>query len=337
MKKVLIARTGAYGDIIHMSHLPRLLKENGFDFVGVATGFKGKQLLDGNPFIDIIHFFEPGGRNIGFDYFTRRIDILSEHYDKTINLLHTIEIGALAGEQQIEYYLDVEARKKLPFSNMNYYDIATTNAGFPNLCGKYRGEVYYSDEEIKQVEYDLLRDGKFRDNFRVMINISGTGPHKFFIQAKEIAQKILEKYEKAIIILTGGKDLKEFDFSDGKRIRSIAGDKPFRQALLMAKYMDCVIGCESGIMCGASMWDVPTIQLLTATDKKSHCELSKNDYSLQSPAYCSPCFKGPYKYIGCPRVKVKGGYVPLCIFFDENEIISKVDSIYAEHFLKRTS
>ena len=59
MKKVLINRNGAYGDIIHMSHLPRLLKDNGWDYVAVSTGYKGKQLLEHNPFIDKFVFLTP--------------------------------------------------------------------------------------------------------------------------------------------------------------------------------------------------------------------------------------------------------------------------------------
>jgi hypothetical protein len=77
------------------------------------------------------------------------------------------------------------------------------------------------------------------------------------------------------------------------------------------------------------MWDVPTIQLMTAASIKNHCELSKHDYSLQSPLYCSPCYKGPYKYIGCPKFN----NLPKCVFFDSNKIIEKVDEIYGKEYL----
>ena len=55
MKKVLIIRYCAYGDAIHFSFLPRLLKGQGFDVVDLETNFKGFQLLESNPFIDKIY------------------------------------------------------------------------------------------------------------------------------------------------------------------------------------------------------------------------------------------------------------------------------------------
>jgi hypothetical protein len=73
------------------------------------------------------------------------------------------------------------------------------------------------------------------------------------------------------------------------------------------------------------MWDVPTIQLLTATSKLAHCKHSKNDYSLQSPARCSPCYKGPYMYYGCPTKDL----LPLCVYFETDKILTQVEAIHA--------
>ena len=72
------------------------------------------------------------------------------------------------------------------------------------------------------------------------------------------------------------------------------------------------------------MWNTPTIQLMTAASLINHPKYAKNDYSLQSPAYCSPCCKGPYQYIGCPS---KDGY-PLCVYFDVDKIMEQVDKIH---------
>jgi ADP-heptose:LPS heptosyltransferase len=328
MRKILISRNGAYGDIIHMTHLPRLLKENGWDYVGVSTGFKGKQLLEHNPFIDIIHFFEPGGRSISVSYFHTRNNLLSEMYDETINLHHSLEYGALALEGQNEYYQHQKIREKR--GHVNYYDVATDIAGYPELRGKYKGEVFFTDEEERIVKHDLLRPGRFKDNFKVMINLAGSGPHKVFVNARDVAKRILDKYPEAIIFTTGSSNLEELDFKDlSPRIHSLLGKRPFRQSLHMAKYMDCVIGCESGIMCGASMFDVPTIQLMTAAAIKCHCKYATKDYSLQSPAKCSPCYKGPYKYYGCPQ---RNG-LPICVYFDTDAIIKQVGRIYEEQYL----
>lgn len=315
MKKVLISRQGAAGDIIHASHLPRLLKDQGWDYVGFSTGFKGQQLLANNPFIDKIHFFEPGGRDLPPNYFHRRLDVIALEYDKVIDLLHSVEVSKLSLEEQNMYYQHQSLRDI--DNDENYVDIATRIAGYPELCGKYRPEVFYTAEEESIAKKTM---DKYQ-GFKVLINLSGSGPHKVFIQAKEVVAKIKEKYPDAIVFTTGAKNTQYLDIEG---CVSWVGKLPFRQVLLMAKYMNCVIGCESGMMCGATMWDVPTIQLMTAASIKNHCALAKNDYSLQSPARCSPCYKGPYKYFGCP----KRNNLPLCVYFDVNKIMEQVDRIY---------
>jgi ADP-heptose:LPS heptosyltransferase len=320
-----------------MSHLPRLLKDNGVEFVGVSTGFKGMQLLKHNPFIDCFHFFEPGARTLSIQYWEGRLKVLGQSYDKVVDLSGSIEMKLLAMENQMEYYQHIDIRKKM--GEVNYYDVSTELVGFPELCGKYKGEVFFTDEEHKIVEADLLRPGRFKDNFKAMINLGGSGPHKMFMQCREVGERILKEFPEAVIFTTGTSELEELNFTDldPVRVRTLCGKKPFRQALLMAKHMDLVIGCESGIMCGASMWDVPTIQLLTATSKYCHTKYSTKDYSLQSEVKCSPCYKGPYKYYGCPKIKNS----PACVYFDVDKIMEQVrkayDENYAKHILSRTS
>lgn len=317
MKKALIIRYAAYGDIIHMSFLPRLLKDQGFDRVDLETNFKGFQLLEGNPFINKINAINPEVAFHSAPYMIEKHwQVISEGYDKVINLYGSIENSCLAMEDDVVYYMSDNIRKK---RDKNYYDQTCKWAGYPDLIGKYHGEIFYSDEE-KEIVKKWMR--QFKDKFTVMINLSGTGPHKRFVQVKEVIKNILDVYPKAHIITTGSKECEKWDVKDN-RVTSIVGRFPFRQALLITKYVDCVIGCESGLMCGASMWHTPTIQLMTAASIDSHCKYNPNDYSLQSPAYCSPCFKGPYEYRGCPN---KDGN-PLCVYFDINKIIGKVDDI----------
>ena len=316
--------------MVHMSHLPRLLKDQGWDYVGILTGDKGKQILKDNPFIDYFHIFEGGGKDITREFYNAQLRNLSLKYDKTVDLLHTLEIGALTLEKQNEYYMHQSVRAKKGAEN--YYDISTVRAGYPELVGKYRGEMFFSDEETKTVEHDLLRPGRFKDNFKVLVNISGSGAHKYFVQGEEVVNWILDTYPDAVVFLTGGKELEKDDFSEGNdRIRSLVGKKPFRQVAQMLKYMDCAIGLESGIMCVSSMWDIPTIQLMTCASVYNHCKYGTKDYSIQSPANCSPCHKCPYRHYGCPKID----NYPLCVYFNVDEIKDNVRKIYTDEYSVR--
>lgn len=165
---------------------------------------------------------------------------------------------------------------------------------------------------------------KYSSKFKVLINLSGSSPHKAFVQAKEVIDKIIEAYPDAQVFTTGDK-LSEGIDTDRPEVIKFSNKMPFRQVLLIAKYMNCVIGTESGMMVGASCHGTPTIQLLTAASKENHVKYAQNDYSLQSPARCSPCHKNPYDYWGCPT---KDNY-PLCVFFDINRILEQIEKTHA--------
>lgn len=313
--KALIIRHGAFGDCVHITHLPRLLSEQGYT-VDVNTNFKGYQILYNNPFINKLSAVDISTYPVWVwqNYF----DYISQGYDKVVNLFFSIEKELLAMESDIVYFMSSEVRRQR-WSEINYYDQMTIKAGYPELCGSYQGEMFFNEEEIKIVERWINQE-KFKNKFIILINLSGTGPHKRFVQAEEVAMELI-KDPNVHIITTGSAECKSIDFADKhERMTSICGRFPFRQAALVTKYVNCTIGCESGLMCVSAMWNTPTVQLMTATNINAHNKYNVNDYSLQSPCYCSPCFKGPYQYIGCPS---KDGN-PLCVYFCINKIIEQV-------------
>ena len=302
-----------------MSHLPRLLKDQGYNTVDVVTNHKGYQLLCENPFIDKLTYFEPP-QDLPMEIVEREWMLLGEKYDKFVNLYQSLEYAVIAMEDQNLYYMS-DAVRRNRYHNVNYYDQTTVFAGYPELIGRYLGEIFFTEEEETIVKKYLE---KFKDKFLVMMNLSGTGPHKVLVKAEEVAHRILEKYPDAHILLTGGSKEKHYEFA-GDRVTSIAGKFPFRQALHITRYADCVIGCESGIMCGSNMWGTPTIQIMTGTCITAHCKYAKNDFSFQSPAHCSPCYKGPYQYYGCPH---ENG-LPYCVTkVSADDILQRVDNTY---------
>lgn len=317
-KKALVIRLCAYGDAIHFSHIPRLLKDQGYDIVDVLTNFKGYQLLGYNPFIDNLKFYEPDHR-ISEYHLMKHFDVESEGYDKVINLYKSLEYGVLSMEDTNEYYMSTNVRRGR-YSDQNYYDVTTIAAGYPELVGFYKGELFYPKKEIDVVENWAK---KFAGKWLVMMNVCGTGPHKEMAQREEIINHILSTYPQAHIILTGGKEYGDMDVKND-RVTSIIGKYPMRQAVLITRYVDLMITLESGIGVASTMWGTPTIQMMTAANLTAHCKYAKNDLSIQSPCYCSPCHKGPYRYIGCPNKNGK----PLCVYFDLDKVFGKIKEGY---------
>ena len=319
--KALIIRHCAYGDGIHCSHLPRLLNAKGYTTIDINTNPKGSSIFKHNPFVNTITVEEISTTPPWL--LEKHWEVISEGYDKVINLYASIEFELLAMECKNIYYMSNKVRADR-WAGINFYDHMTMKAGFPDALGQYYGEMFFTDEEHKVVK-DWVGLPKFKDKILVMVNISGSGPHKRMVQAKEIVGRLLTENDNVHIITTGSAECKPMDFADelGDRATSICGRFPFRQAALITKYMDCVIGCESGLMCAASMWQTPVIQLMTATDINAHCKYNQNDYSLQSPCKCSPCYKGPYSYFGCPS---RDGN-PLCVYFNVDEIVNQFKKV----------
>jgi len=331
-KKALIIRYGAYGDIIHCSMLPRILSEEGYD-VTFEYNWKGLQLLAHNPYIKKHIFYEPSADKKLIDN-VKDIDKLlkerwakiSKGYDKVINLHKSLEYGTMAMEGTKDILLSKAERKK-KFDN-NYYDWTLKWSGYKNLCGKgIKGEIYYSKEEEKKCENHLktliennipegISKGFFpkvypKTSFVLVVNLSGTGLHKVYPHIKKVINEFISFSQSILVITTGDKHCQVLEW-ENERLVNLSGRIPFRQALLLTKYADAVIGCESGLLVGANMWGTRTCQLMTAASIKCHNHPnSKNNYSLQSTAECSPCFSGHYKYENC---KIDTKYnLPICV------------------------
>jgi len=340
MKKVLISRFGAYGDHLHASHLPRLLKEReGFDYVAFEYNTKGAEIYENNPFIDEHIFFEPASepvRRMPFHMLEKRWAVLSQGYDRFINLRNSIEYAYIAMEDQADYYMSDEHRRA-KFGGHNYYDQTTIWAGYPQHVGVV-GELYFSEEEEAIVQKLYRRE--YSGKFVVIANLSGTSKHKLFYNAEAIVKQFLAWHSDAVCITVGDEDCRNVVEFKGERIINRCGNfnekgeyeggtrYPFRQAMLMTKYAGAVVGCESGLMVAATLLGAPTVQLMTAASIKNHGGDFPNDLSIQSPAACSPCHKGPYEYIGCPTFEHLGLKYPICIKFDPNQVLSRLEMAY---------
>lgn len=348
MKKALISRFGAFGDHIHCSHIPRLLKENeGFDVVDFQYNFKGIPIYANNPFIDKHIQFEPTMRPIcdyPVSFIQKRLNYIAESgkYDRVIDLQNSIERGYMAMENMNEYYRDSAYRRK-KYGQLNYYDVSTIAAGYPQYIGMV-GDLHFTEYEEKFVKdlYERL----YKDKFVIVLNLSGSSKQKLFLDAEKVITQFLSTHKDAVCITVGDEDCRKLLEFKGERIINRSGffnedksiDKdgnegyPFRQSMMMAKFANLCMGYESGLMVASTLLGTPTLQLMTAASIKNHGGDFPNDYSLQSPIYCSPCHKGPYSFIGCPKIDVLDEKYPACIKFNPEAILMRMERVYQETF-----
>jgi ADP-heptose:LPS heptosyltransferase len=341
-KSVYIVRYSAFGDAIHMSHVPRILKEKcGVERIVFETNPKGEQILRNNPYIDTIINIDPSKPPLAkmpVSFLKKRWEQqrVTNFCEQLLVLQDSIERAYIAMEDMNEYYMsDYYRREK--FGKLNYYDQTLSFIGLDRFFGEV-GEIYFTDDEAGLV--DDLWCRQYAGKFVIICNLSGTSKHKLFLNAETIMKSFLVKHVDAVCILMGDESSNRYLSFSGDRIINRAGVfevdgqkvcYPFRQSMLMASKAQMVIGCESGLMCAATLLGTPVVQLMTAASIKNHGGDFRNDYSLQSPCRCSPCHKGPYDYIGCPKIQHLGEEYPACISFDQDMILQQMERVYADY------
>lgn len=322
MKTCFISRLGGAGDVLHASHLPRLIKEHfGVDHITFETNYMGMHILTGNPYIDKLEMIDVN--KMTFNRMSKNLEWAQYNYDLVYNLANSIEKAYCLNENDWRYYTNQEWRRAR-FGAKSYYDVMVDFVGLPESCYGERGQLYYTDKEHAQAKE--WADKKHKEySHIILVNLSGSTLHKKFVQAQSIVKKLLDKYPNCLVILTGDEYCKEQVF-EHSRVISYVGSKTngFRSVALKCKYVDLTISMESGLPLVAHSWDAPCLQLLTAASPDNHVKYANNAYWIQSNVGCSPCHKNPREYFGCPVVENH----PACVYgFDEEEVINKVGSI----------
>lgn len=323
-KTCFVSRLGGAGDVMHAAHLPELIKKHyGVTRLVMETNYWGMHILKGNPFIDELQYVDQNRMTANRMF--KHLEHARETYDLVFDFANTIEKVYCVNENDQRYYRSERWRRE-NLGKKSYYDVMTDAAGLPETFYGTRGRLYFTDEEHAACQAWADKKHETYDQI-VLVNLAGSTLHKKFVQAESVCRRILEKYPKALIILSGDEYCKAQEFQH-ERIISYVGSKTntFRSVALKVKYVDLTISLESGLALVAHSWDAPTLQLLTAASWDNHVKYAKNAFWLQAPVPCSPCHRNPREYFGCPVAQDH----PACVFFDEEKIMEQVDMALAK-------
>jgi ADP-heptose:LPS heptosyltransferase len=317
-RKVLVIRYGAIGDMVFCSPLPRLLKEQGY-YVVMNVQPRGVTVLRYNPYVDEFWYQE---RNVILNYnLDKYWEMLSEGFDRVINLSGSIEGSVLKHPEKPDY-----KEPRTEECDENYYDRTMRLAGFPEQKG-LRGELYFTEEEENWAKEFL---SKYKDNFKVLLVPAGSAFSKawpwwpFVFNEMVLYRDIPE----LITISTGDDWGRLLDWEHPQHVKG-TGKLSIRESMILTKYVDLVIGPDTGIIHAAGCYETPKICLLGQCSKNNLTKYWINDYSIQSPAKCSPCYNLIYSRDQCPR----GKYTNNCICMEELKpelVIKEIKKIYKE-------
>ena len=302
IKKVLLIRLGAYGDMIIVTPLLRLLKEHGYH-VTLNCNKRGEAIIRHNPYIDKILLHDESIPNEKLDEHWAE---LARGYDKVINLSESIEKGLLAVEGSPEFNLSHEERHKR--YNHNYYDRTIKLAGFKERG--LNGELHFTSIE-ESVFHDFRT--KLAGKFKVIWGLSGSSHHKAYPYVPYAAKAFLNKYPDSVIITVGDDACRILEADlDHPRIIRKSGQWSIRKSLLMAKHANLVISGESALANAAGCFDVPKIIILSHSSEENLTKYWQNCINLYGDVPCQPCHQIHYTEESCPcdGPVVKG---PVCI------------------------
>ncbi len=316
-KECLVIRYGAIGDAIWMTPVLKKLKEDGYHIVYNCSPYSA-QVLKLSPHIDEFLIQEKNAipnENLGPYWKT-----ISQGFDKVLNFSETIERTLLKCEGRTGYDWSHEKRHEL--CNVNYADHTMKCAGYPNIKGSLP-ELHFS--EIEEALAKHLRDIN-KDKFLILWALSGSSFHKIYPWAAYIAGSLDHNYEDIRIITVGDYPCKILEWRN-KNTMQCSGGWTIRQSMIMAKYVDLVIGPETGVLNAASCWDTPKIVFLSHSSEENLTKYWKNTTAMMPPdCECYPCHQLHYSDC-CPKGP-KGVAAKCSETIDPELVYDKIVQVY---------
>lgn len=291
-KEALVIRYGALGDTIWITPVLAQLKKDGY-YVVVNITAKGAEVLKNNPNIDefIIHSRHS---DIPYEELECYWHMLGRGFEKVVNLTKSCEGHLIKVEGSIESTWTKEMRHAE--CNYNFQDRQMEIAGYPEKKGLIP-ELFFSDIEESLAESFVAAH---RDKFVILWSLSGSGFHKTYPWAEYIVGELCQQYKDIEIITVGDDSCKILEWSGNSTINK-CGVYTVRQSFILTKYVDLVIGADTGLTNAASCFDTPKIVFLSTNTEENLCKYWKNTIALHNDdCECYPCHKLLYTNT-CPK------------------------------------
>ena len=250
--------------------------------------------------------------------------------DKIINLNGSLEFDCISENWQPEFNLPVEERRQ-KFGIHSFYSSVFKRCELPLPQDPVLNQIYYTPKEIELVEAWKYRN---IDKFIIILIIAGSTSQKVLHKFKEWTYIILDRYPKSVMYLGGDATCSELvQPLVGPRIKNMCAPKtPIKQAFLMTKYVNYVVGPETGVVVAAGTWGTPKTMFCTTSSIFQCNQFHKNDFSIQAPIKCSPCHRAIYYKEDCEdMVSVGENFAPKCTqLFNIDSLLQRIDPIYKQ-------
>jgi ADP-heptose:LPS heptosyltransferase len=283
---VYFATVSAIGDHVIATILFKPIKKQGYHLTYI-TSDKGLDVIKNNPYIDEVQVHVDD--SIPRDQLDNHWNELSQKYDKFVNLSRSIEMELLPNKWDWKFRLPKEDRHR--YCNKNYYDWTLGWAGYGNIRGK-RGELFL-DAEDEKLAKAFLKKHFPRDAFVILWAMSGSSLHKTYPWQEFVVDELIKRYPNIYFITTGDDYCRLIEW-ENKRTINVAGKWSIRRSIVMTKYVDLVIGPETGLLNAAGCFPTPKILMLSHSTEENISKYWMNHITLHCDpevVKCWPCHK----------------------------------------------
>lgn len=284
-------RVGAIGDNIVITPLIHYLKEQGNEIYLLTSMESGAYVFANNPYVDkIIHYAK---ESVPIGLFLDFCKSLKDGYecDRVINMSESLEVSLLKYPTDPVYMWPKQER--IALCDKNVYDYAFIHAGYKDIKGRGRGELYFTEEEQQELitKFPFLSKRGRHGQYLLLWGLAGSGRNKFYPQAESIQMELLKKYTELVIITTGDEACQVLETAGHPRLIHISGQTTVREMIMLPKFVNLVICPDTGLLHSAGCFSTPKIGLLGHDTREHISKYYENDYSLEAQVDCAPCYR----------------------------------------------
>lgn len=327
--KILIFRSGAFGDNIILTPIIRYLHSQGHELY-VVTSARGMEVFKGNPHI---HRLIQHKEETPIDKLGENIEFLRKKFncEKVLDFSESIEVALSQHPRSPNYKLSKPER--LARFNRNFYEYSFEHAGYSWEGNDLLPELFFDKYELDEAS-KYLHAGKFN----VLLALSGSGTNKAWPWSQDFAYKLCDNYPDVHILTIGDEKCRLIEPERKGRITNLSGKIPMRMSMAMTGLVDLVVAPDTGIIHASGCYDTPKICILGHNTIECITKHFSNDYSIESDqklAPCSPCLFLIYDFkLQCP-IHETGASLCMGAGLPLDKVYERFESVYAE--LKKRS
>lgn len=295
-KSACVVRYGGFGDMIQTASILPALKRQGYH-VTVMTTPKGQEILQHDPHIDAwsIQDTDQVPNALLPEFWAYQ----AKKYTVFINLSESVEGTLLSMPGRVSHSWPAKVRHDM--MNRNYGEFAASLAGVPFARD---GKFYPSPEEDAVAQGKLLAGG-----INLLWALSGSSCHKFYPGQDEVLASLLRAFPRCRIFLVGDETCKllEQGWEKEPRIVRLSGELGIRDTLALAKRVDVVVGCETGVLNAVAFEPNRKVVMLSHSSIENLTKHWVNTVSLTPVSLpCYPCHMLHYTWDNCHQDELTG-------------------------------